>query len=303
MKETLKDPQRIQFELLEVVRRNKLSGLKALVKNGANIFIKDEGNATLLHIAAKYGYSEILEYLLLQGADVNAEDKKGMKPLDYAVLKYFIKPEKVDWTTQPEQKERYDTLFDSNVKLEQARLKLYIQSQNKALSNNVDDINILINAGGQLRLIDESVYTRNPVLLNIRENTHLNEALALNDGVKFREFINSHPKEEIRKLINKPDFKGNTMIFYAIQKNSQEMVADLISAGADLNVVNKKGETPLYSAVRTASYNIVKKIIYENKVDLNSRVDGNTMLHYAMQRVTKTGLLERKTIGLLHVFC
>ncbi len=68
-----------------------------------------------------------------------------------------------------------------------------------------------------------------------------------------------------------------------------------ISAGADLNLVNKNGETPLYHAVQSGSFKIVKRIIDENKVDLNVRVNGNSMLHYAMKRVTKLGIFERKT--------
>ncbi len=233
-KEVVKNKEKMKLELLEAVKRNSLFGVKALIKNGADISVrdeKDERNPTLLHIAAKYGYTEILEYLLLQSANVNAEDKYGLKPLNYAVLKYFIKPENIDWFLQAEQKPKYNADFNILAGLSEAELKQSIQQLNNSPSGNTDNISLLISAGGQLGIVNESIYSANTHLANISSNTQLNKALELNNAAEFRKFIESKSKEEIREYIDKPDYKGNTMIFYAIGKNSYEMVSDLYISG------------------------------------------------------------------------
>ncbi|KAF6031868.1 hypothetical protein EB796_009770 [Bugula neritina] len=70
-----------------------MSGLAWSVKNGDLNAVKNLGtdvNEMLdsrypLHFAADYGQLEVLEYLISQGADINAEDKYGITPLLSAI--------------------------------------------------------------------------------------------------------------------------------------------------------------------------------------------------------------------------
>ncbi len=59
------------------------SGL--LRKHGGMTGEKLKLGTTLLHIAAKEGKMETIELLIASGADVNAKDKNGETPLDYAI--------------------------------------------------------------------------------------------------------------------------------------------------------------------------------------------------------------------------
>ena len=45
---------------------------------------KDQNGKTLLHYAAWKGHKEIAELLIANGANVNAKDKDGYTPLDWA---------------------------------------------------------------------------------------------------------------------------------------------------------------------------------------------------------------------------
>ena len=57
--------------------------VKILVLNGANINAKDKNNWTLLHYALSSGSVTICHFLVENGADVNACDIHGFRPLHF----------------------------------------------------------------------------------------------------------------------------------------------------------------------------------------------------------------------------
>jgi ankyrin repeat protein len=61
--------------------------LEYLVSQGAEVNAKNNDNgSTPLHEAAFHNANvEILKYLVSQGADVNAKDNNGKTPLDFAI--------------------------------------------------------------------------------------------------------------------------------------------------------------------------------------------------------------------------
>lgn len=58
--------------------------LKFLISVGCNKNDKTKDNETCLHFAAKYGYPEVVDYLIYIRADLLESDNSGKTPLDYA---------------------------------------------------------------------------------------------------------------------------------------------------------------------------------------------------------------------------
>jgi ankyrin repeat protein len=56
-------------ELIEAVKVEDQEGVRALIKDGADINAQGEGGYTALHWAAQYGYTDIVKALLRAGAD------------------------------------------------------------------------------------------------------------------------------------------------------------------------------------------------------------------------------------------
>jgi len=71
--------------LLDAAKKGNLSRVQKLL-NPENLNCRDNAgrNSTPLHLAAGYNNLEVAEYLLEQGADVNAQDKGGLIPLHNA---------------------------------------------------------------------------------------------------------------------------------------------------------------------------------------------------------------------------
>ena len=86
--EDLASHRRGLCELLEgAAARNDVEGLEEQIDFGANIECRmswDYDGATPLVIAATSGSADAVRYLIEQGAEVNARDRKGLSGLDHA---------------------------------------------------------------------------------------------------------------------------------------------------------------------------------------------------------------------------
>lgn len=72
--------------VFDAAQNGDLRMVKALIKRNPNlVFSKDDRGATPLFWAAFYGHLDVVEFLLANGADVNARDDHGETPLTTAV--------------------------------------------------------------------------------------------------------------------------------------------------------------------------------------------------------------------------
>ena len=65
-------------------KKSSINIIKLLLDAGADIDVRYSGNTPLI-TAIKKGYAEVVKLLIEYGADVNYADKKGKKPLYYAI--------------------------------------------------------------------------------------------------------------------------------------------------------------------------------------------------------------------------
>jgi ammonium transporter Rh len=80
------------YELLSACAKNDVKKVKKLVAAGVNGASADYDQRTALHLAASEGAEETVEFLVKEGgADINAVDRFGRRPLDDAITKGNLK--------------------------------------------------------------------------------------------------------------------------------------------------------------------------------------------------------------------
>ena len=79
----------------DVAWKGDLAGVQRELNKGADVNARDEVyGGTPLHWAALRGRNEVAEFLIAEGADVNAKTRKGFTPLDEAII--YNHPETAD---------------------------------------------------------------------------------------------------------------------------------------------------------------------------------------------------------------
>jgi hypothetical protein len=68
----------------EAVKNNQLSTVKQLLELGARSNYIDRTGNSLLHIAAMFNHSSIVELLLSKGAEINVKNSSNESPIDLA---------------------------------------------------------------------------------------------------------------------------------------------------------------------------------------------------------------------------
>jgi hypothetical protein len=76
------------------------------IKEGGDIYQRDEHGNCPLHYAAAFGYTDIIDELVRVGADIESRNFKGQTPLVYAMVYGQFHASKVLWNYQ---RERLDT--------------------------------------------------------------------------------------------------------------------------------------------------------------------------------------------------
>ena len=71
----------------EDVQQRSLESLKLLLAAGADINAKDTRGLTPLHEAARWGWNDVVRFLVEHGADLQAKDNRGLTPVDSAMGK------------------------------------------------------------------------------------------------------------------------------------------------------------------------------------------------------------------------
>lgn len=68
-------------------RQGHLETVTLLMKLGADPSLKDGEGCSCLHLAAQFGHTAIVAYLVAKGLSPNLQDKNGMTPLMWSSYK------------------------------------------------------------------------------------------------------------------------------------------------------------------------------------------------------------------------
>jgi ankyrin repeat protein len=223
----------IRFEHLEVV--------KILIERGADMNIGDNDEMTPLHKAAYRGLLEISEYLLSKGASLSVKDRYGVSPLHLAAARGHNKVMSL----------LLDRGADINLPDNDGETPLHRAAKNgypKAVS-------FLLEKGANPDIGDEQ--GRTALYWSVERKRYSCIAALLKADVNTE----SATKKD-----------GETPLHKALAENDVRAAEMLVKGGADVNVKNSKGESPLQIAEKRKMREIVK-LFREMEKELHSAAD------------------------------
>jgi ankyrin repeat protein len=97
--------------------------------------------------------------------------------------------------------------------------------------------------------------------------------------------INTNNISTLKKCIvdfNETDSKRRSLLYYAVMNNSLEIAEFLLSGGANPNLPDKYGETPLHLASKNGSLEIVELLVKYNAYTNAFNENDKLPLHYAI---------------------
>ena len=273
-----------------------------------NGVVDDKGNTPLMY-AIMYGEKEWVNLLLKQGAD--ATKKIGeITPIEYAI--YELNEEKA----KPEEKRNsaYIEALDSIIvtlrskgaqqtedakKLEEVKAASEIKNKNEpeeeidfqglkqefvdaVISGKWDFVQEQLNAHPDLKDVKFSASKRDGTM---HDDLTLLHMIAMRGQMDIAKQVIALYEDEASKkeALNAKDSRGNTPLHLmaSAAKPSQDMLSLLHTQGADVNVENALGYTPLHVAAEKGHTALVSDLIAVGAEVKVSQKDGTTPLHYA----------------------
>lgn len=243
---------------------------KLLIEQGANINTQDEDGCTALMTAALIGDYEMVKFLLENGADINTKDNDGASLLDIS-----YRPS----TALVQNREMFKVLVENGFDLE-SRIKGgndyptdydYTPLMIAALKNDYDMVKFLVEKGANINAKTpySSEYSSvETPLLLSLDYEHIDSIYDENSSVA--EFLINNGAD-----INVKNNHGETPLMYASRVHNIKVVELLIQKNADINAFNNYGNTALMYGVNNL---VTVKLLVENGADVNFYKGGSTAL-------------------------
>jgi len=269
--------------------------VELMINRGADVKATDNNGNTPLLYACRGRNKELIELLIEKGADVNAKGKDGFTPLLWACFRY-------------DNEEVIKLLIEKGADVNYS--SGMVNTPLGLASNRNDEVlvELLIKKGadakkGGLSLI-EACSQKNKALMellirggadvNARDNNGYSPLLRIcKDG--WHEVIKLAVNRDIVLTLSE---KNSDNYIASIEQEHLELAALLINNGADVNVQDNEGLTPLYYACRKNDVDLVK-LLLENKADTKVKILGETPLVFVCQEGYKElfVLLVRKGLN------
>lgn len=304
--------------LFMAARNQSVHIIKTLVKDGVNLSATDQYGHTVLHWTVLQDRSrviqkqivvrnldtmvEIVRTLLSSGADVNAATNSGLTALHFAVN--FGYTDVV--ATLLEHGADVHALLGKYIKHAETGECFSVVDQLSFISSKEDDV--LCSGYGSrreplstiLHLAVRHVYTEIVVVLLATGATV--DAIQYDGRTPLMLAVETSGCEELvgwlldyGANINLGNIDGMTPLHYASRKNNSAVVRLLLVRGAKVDSLNSCGKTPLVIAVEEGCVEVVETLL-QNGADIDRKDNrGMTILHVAcdMARDTAVALLLR----------
>lgn len=305
LKKSSAKPKGSSNAILKAVSTGDLPLLQELIR-GIDINDGNASSATILHLAAEHGQVSVINFLLCQGAKLDLRDCLGRTALHkaseightsavvalvragadiYATDQSSKTPQHLAAQNGHENTIRTLVLEERSFKNQTTFLHMAAVDDDSALAE------ILLRNGAS---VDTRDGQRKTALFHaISRGNEKTAAMLLQAGAQ----VDSGIIEAVFKLNRKPVLslllrniktamsqnEVKSILFKAVQRNLDGIVAALIDSGADVNVCNDLGYTPLLLAIELSSLEVFK-VLVSNKAQLDKRLPNQmSALHLAIQ--------------------
>ena len=234
-------------------RAGDMARLKDQIKSGADI-----EDVKILDNAASRGYTEVVSFLIKQGADVNAKRNDGWTPLHSAAYNRHEDTARILLTAGA----------NVNAKTRRGTTPLHAAvSRGYKGPNNEDVVRILLEKRAEVNARDNNGYTaldvaaeRTPglgqmLLAKGAKVTTLESAAYVGDVEKVKSFIKRGVDFRVKTS------SGGTPLHAAARGGQKIVVELLIAEGADIHVKNRRRRTALDEAVRSGHNDVAELLL------------------------------------------
>ena len=229
--------------------------VKLLVRAGAGVRVTNNYGDTCLTIAACYGHTETVRYLVdLPEVEVDHTDDEGRTALH--------------WAAEKNHADVVQVLIDAGADIE-ARYNIsgYSPLHFACHSGSPDSVKLLVRAGAGVRVTNNEGHT----CLTIAAVRGHTETVCYLVGL---------PEVEVDHAVD----DDGTALHWAVCKNHADVVQVLIDAGADIVAKDVEGRSPLHFACISGSLNFVKLLVRAGAGVCVANNDGGTCLTAAASR-------------------
>ena len=215
------------------------SVVQYLLNNGAEVDARTKRGGTALCRAAKKGHVEVVKMLLEHGADTSkAKTQVGETALHQAAAGGFEEVTKL--------------LVGAGARLDSSDLLCWTRLQDAVLRDNLSMVSLLLELG-----------------VNIEE-TNFHEQTALHWSAYYRNLAVLAFLIEKGANVNAKNADGETAMHFAASNGDLDVLKLLLEAGAEVDIKSNIGQTPLFWAAR-AGQQSTATILLQYGADVNAR--------------------------------
>lgn len=259
--------------LIDAVKAGNRDAIRALLKNGTDVNVPEADGTTALHWAVRADDVEIVQALLRAGAKANVANRNGITPLSLAALN----------GTRRVVEALVEAGADVNARLPQGQTALMMAAR----AGRVDALNVLLSRGADVSAREQVLGETALIWAAAQDHPDAIKVLVGRGAdVNGRSNPLTFPQEEYgdgksARLTVLP--KGNWVaLMYAARQNATAALKALAESGANLNATDPDNMTALNLAIINANYDAAE-VLLDLGADPNiGDVTGMTPLYAAV---------------------